>query len=117
MPNDTERELRSGRYKGVRVPSSYQPVDDPHLASRLQDWQQGVDSALDNLQASVDRVVASIRKEATMHAVPGSVTEVPLRIEQRRCRRSHCFGSHYWYAGPPDSDQPQSYYCPGPGEL
>jgi hypothetical protein len=107
MPTDAERELRSGRYKGVPVPSSYQPVDDPRNAERLRGFREGVDAALDTVQDSTDRAVRSMRHQGPLDpSAVAAVAQVPLRP----CRLVGDHGSHYWARGASGAG---TAYCPG----
>jgi hypothetical protein len=106
---ETERKLRSGRYKGVAVPSSLQPVDDPAHADGLRWFRAGVDAALDTVQTGVDRAVDAIRREAALNpaaAAPLLVEPVPVRV----CHLLGDHGSHYWAQG---VSAQETRYCPG----
>jgi hypothetical protein len=108
-PTDAERELRSGRYKGVPVPSSLQPVDDPLHAERLRGFREGVDAALDTVQASVDRTVDAIRRDRTVAPEKAArllAEPIPVRV----CHRHDDHGSHYWVRGVTEQE---TRYCPG----
>jgi len=107
-PADAERELRSGRYKGIAVPSSLQPVDDPAHAERLRGFREGVDAALDSVQAGVERAVAAMQHTRTPEALPAACGSDP--VEEVHCMRRTLHPSHYWSQGPVRA---AALYCPG----
>jgi hypothetical protein len=103
MPTDAEREMRSGRYKGVRIPFSLQPVGDPAHADGLRWFRAGVDAALDLEHDSRDHQV-----EQTILQVVQAAGDVAAAasVPQKRCSKRGLHSSHYRATVPVS-------YCPG----